>query len=185
MSAASVAERTATMSGAPIGGMAATRQVSASHVPPQYGGQAVIEGVMMRGRQGMAVAVRQPSGRVVVHSELLEGVAYRSAWVRWPFVRGALLLGHSLTLGIRALVYSANVAVDGAGGRATADGGPGPAESGSEPAPTRTCAREPQELQEPWEAAAEQAFGGPLLWGTMVVSLAFAVGLFFVLPVLL
>jgi uncharacterized protein YqhQ len=76
-----------------------------------YGGQAVIEGVMMRGRKSMAVAVRDPSGKIVLHSEPLSGGIYDSAWRKFPFVRGLLVLWDTLNLGTRTLMYSANVAL--------------------------------------------------------------------------
>ena len=80
--------------------------------PFNYGGQAVIEGVMMRGRQAMAVAVRHPSGEIVVHGEPLQRGFYGSPWAKRPFIRGALLLWDTLVLGTRALVYSASVAME-------------------------------------------------------------------------
>ena len=76
-----------------------------------YGGQGVIEGVMMCGRKSMAVAVRHPSGEIVIHSEPLSGGIYDSAWRRVPFVRGLLVLWDTLLLGMRTLMYSANVAL--------------------------------------------------------------------------
>lgn len=76
-----------------------------------YGGQGVIEGVMMRGRKSMTVAVRNPSGEIVVHSEPLSGGIYDSAWRKIPFVRGLLVLWDTLVLGTRTLMYSANVAL--------------------------------------------------------------------------
>jgi uncharacterized protein YqhQ len=76
-----------------------------------YGGQAVIEGVMMRGRTSMAVAVRDPSGEIVLHSEPLSGIIYNSVWRKVPFVRGLLMLWDTLVLGTRTLMYSANVAL--------------------------------------------------------------------------
>jgi len=75
-----------------------------------YGGQAVIEGVMMRGRKSMAVAVRDPHGRIMVHKEPLTAKIYTSAWGQWPFVRGLAMLWDALGLGIRALFWSAEVA---------------------------------------------------------------------------
>lgn len=72
-----------------------------------YGGQAVIEGVMMRGRRAMAVAMRAPDGRIVVHSERLGGL-YRSRIARIPFVRGVIMLSDALALGMRALTIAAN-----------------------------------------------------------------------------
>lgn len=77
----------------------------------RYGGQAVIEGVMMRGRTHMAIAVRQPDGRIVTHTESLPPRIYQSRWSRIPFLRGLILLWDALVLGIRALMYSAEVAM--------------------------------------------------------------------------
>jgi len=73
-----------------------------------YGGQAVMEGVMMRGRSYMAVAMRAPGGKIVLHSEPLSPI-YRSAAARVPFLRGLVLLWDALALGARALSFSANV----------------------------------------------------------------------------
>jgi uncharacterized protein YqhQ len=72
-----------------------------------YGGQAVIEGVMMRGQKAFAIGMRAPDGKVVVHTERL-GAVYRSAITKIPFLRGILLLWDALGLGIRALTISAN-----------------------------------------------------------------------------
>ena len=76
-----------------------------------YGGQAVMEGVMMRGRQRMVVAVRNPSGEIVIHEEPLTARIYTSSWGQWPFVRGLSLLWDTLGLGMRALMWSADVAM--------------------------------------------------------------------------
>ena len=64
-----------------------------------------MEGVMMRGRQRMAVAVRNPSGEIVVHEEPLTARIYTSSWGQWPFVRGLSLLWDTLGLGMRALMW--------------------------------------------------------------------------------
>ncbi len=72
-----------------------------------YGGQAVIEGVMMRGRKAVAIAMRAPDGNIVVHQEKL-GEIYRSKIAKIPFVRGVILLWDALGLGMRALTISAN-----------------------------------------------------------------------------
>jgi uncharacterized protein YqhQ len=76
-----------------------------------YGGQAVIEGVMMRGRKSIAVAVRDPSGKIVLHSEPLSGRVRSGLWPKVPFVRGLVMLWDTLVLGTRTLMYSANVAL--------------------------------------------------------------------------
>ena len=111
-----------------------------------YGGQAVIEGVMMRGAGHAAVAVRDPHGEIVVHEEVLTSLVYTSRWAKLPFVRGLALLWDSLGLGTRALMWSGNVALS----------------------------EEGQEVQ----------FQGPMAWGTLAVSLAAGIALFFVLPLL-
>ncbi len=72
-----------------------------------YGGQAVIEGVMMRGRHAYAVAMRAPDGNIVVHKEGLAKV-YQSWFTKVPFLRGMILLWDALGLGMKALTLSAN-----------------------------------------------------------------------------
>jgi len=111
-----------------------------------YGGQAVMEGVMMRGEREWAVCVRHPSGGLVVHREPLPKAIYRSRVLRWPFFRGLTMLWDSLGLGLRALTWSADVALS-----------------------------EEEDVH----------FSGPLAWTTIFVSLAFGIGLFFLLPMFL
>lgn len=72
-----------------------------------YGGQAVIEGVMMRGQKAFAVAMRAPDGNIVIHTEKLAEI-YRSKITKIPFFRGVILLWDALGLGMRALTLSAN-----------------------------------------------------------------------------
>jgi uncharacterized protein YqhQ len=110
-----------------------------------YGGQAVMEGVMMRGSQGMAVAVRAPDGQIVLHSEHLNPALYRGWVSRIPFVRALTSLYDVLVLGMRTLFYSADVAL------------------GEE----------------------DVEFSGPIAWGTVIISLALGIGVFFVVPLLL
>lgn len=74
---------------------------------PPYGGQAVIEGVMMRGSQSVAIAMRAPSNAIVIHTEPLTGI-YKSKLTKIPFLRGLVVLWDSLGLGMRALTISAN-----------------------------------------------------------------------------
>ena len=76
-----------------------------------YGGQAVIEGVMMRGRKTMVIAVRRPSGELAIDIEPLPGIY--TGWVRRvPLIRGVIVLIEALVLGIRSLLYSANVSLE-------------------------------------------------------------------------
>jgi uncharacterized protein YqhQ len=74
---------------------------------PLYGGQAVIEGVMMRGTHSVAIAMRNPSREISIHKESL-GKIYRHKFIRIPFLRGLLMLIDALVLGTRALTISAN-----------------------------------------------------------------------------
>ena len=113
--------------------------------PFNYGGQAVIEGVMMRGSKRMTVAVRQPDGNIHVHSEPLDPRIYGSFINKVPFLRGITLLWDALGLGMRALMFSADVAM------------------GEE----------------------DVEFKGPVAWGTVAVSLLLAVGIFFIVPLLI
>jgi uncharacterized protein YqhQ len=85
------------------------------------GGQAVLEGVMMRSPHAWAIAVRKPlpagqttgePGEMVSHSEPLERLSDKHKWMGWPLVRGVVTLGQAMTLGFRALRYSANVALN-------------------------------------------------------------------------
>jgi len=113
--------------------------------PFYYGGQAVIEGVMMRGRENMAVAVRRPDGEIDVTSQPLASI-YKGHIRNWPFIRGIIVLIETLALGTQVIFHSAQIA-----------------------------------------AAEEDEKGIPptLLWGTVVIAIAFAVGLFFIAPLLL
>ncbi|MFW5940785.1 MAG: DUF1385 domain-containing protein [Chloroflexota bacterium] len=77
-----------------------------------YGGQAVIEGVMMRGSKALAVAVRNPEGEIVVHTEPLNARIYGGRMARIPFVRGLTLLWDALGLGVKSLMFSAEVALE-------------------------------------------------------------------------
>lgn len=107
---------------------------------PTYGGQAVIEGVMMRGKQSMAIAMRAPDESIVIHQDELSSI-YRSKILQIPFVRGIILLWDALGLGVQALTISANTQSD-----------------------------------------EDEKIEGPALIITLLISLTFAIGLFFLLP---
>jgi uncharacterized protein YqhQ len=120
-----------------------------------YGGQAVMEGIMMRGSTVMAVAVRAPNGSIVIHSEPLNKAIYGSWIAKVPFVRGTTMLWDTMVLGIRTLMFSAEIAVQDQG------------------------------IASPSSDSTESVFSTPLAWGSVALSLSIAVGLFFVLPALL
>jgi uncharacterized protein YqhQ len=77
-----------------------------------YGGQAVVEGVMMRGADDWAVAVREPAGGIYVESHAIDSVAARHPILRKPFLRGVIVLGQSLAIGVRALLIAQQHAVE-------------------------------------------------------------------------
>jgi uncharacterized protein YqhQ len=110
--------------------------------PFHYGGQAVIEGVMIRGKEGVAVSVRQPNGELNTVRQPLASI-YKGRLREMPLVRGIIVLVETLVLGTQSLLHSAQVAA---------------AEEGEEKIPTA------------------------LLWGTVAVSLALGVALFFMIP---
>lgn len=79
---------------------------------PPYGGQAVIEGVMMRSPRYYAVACRKANKEIVVQVESVESILRRFQWLNKPFLRGTLALIDAMVLGIKALMYSADVAME-------------------------------------------------------------------------
>ena len=81
---------------------------------PIYGGQAVIEGVMIRGQRNIAVAVRRPDGSIATMRHPLTPL-FTGRLRRTPLARGVIAMAETLTLGMRALSYSANVAAEAEG----------------------------------------------------------------------
>ena len=137
-----------------------------------YGGQAVMEGVMMRGRHSAAVAVRQPDGGISVYEEVLNSRLYGSRLFRLPFLRGILLLWEMLVLGTRMMTLSANIA-SGAVNLAEAD------------TPAQDDVAPQQDLVVSTEAEKPLKLGGASLVLTLLFSLTFAILIFFVGPLLL
>ncbi len=107
---------------------------------PSYGGQALIEGVLMRGSKGLAAAMRKPDGQIAIESEQLTGI-YTNPLMKTPFLRGLISLWDSLGIGMRFLTISANM-----------------------------------------QSGEDEKLEGPALYLTLGLSLAFGVGLFFLLP---
>lgn len=105
-----------------------------------YGGQAVIEGVMMRGPKDFAVAVRRVNGEIVSTVENVESMFAKLAWLKKPFLRGTFVLIDSMALGIKALKYATDIAmqdIDGTDGK-SADAANGNASSSEADPPRKT-----------------------------------------------
>ena len=79
--------------------------------PFYYGGQAVMEGVMMRGKKSIAVAVRRPNGEISLTTQPLSSV-YKGHARSWPFIRGIVVLIETLALGTQSLLHSAQIAAE-------------------------------------------------------------------------
>src|SRR5260370_30630173 len=75
------------------------------------GGQAVIEGVMMRSPHAWGIAIRKPCGEITTHSETLKRPSEKHKWMGWPFLRGLVTLGNTMRLGVAASKLSLNVGV--------------------------------------------------------------------------
>jgi len=107
---------------------------------PSYGGQALIEGVLMRGSKGLAAAMRKPDGQIVIEIEKLPSI-YANPLGKTPFIRGIVSLWDALGIGMHFLTVSANM-----------------------------------------QTGEDEKLEGPALYLTLGVSLAFGIGLFFLLP---
>jgi uncharacterized protein YqhQ len=167
-----------------------------------YGGQAVMEGVMMRGRVSAAMAVRKPDNGIYLYEEALNPRLYQNPLFRLPFLRGMLLLWQMLVLGTRLMTLSANIATgalnpdkadslapdhettdSAVGARFIApssriDGGHSDGR-GDEGAMNRAPTMEEGHLG---RLEPPPQIGGVALGVTLVVSLGFAVVLFFLSP---
>ncbi len=152
-----------------------------------YGGQAVMEGVMMRGQKHMAVAVRAPGGNIVVHEEPLNSAIYKNPVMKLPFLRGLVGLWDALGLGMKALMFSANVALEEeektTDGRRTTDGMHTPDNGRLTTDDRRPLAIEEQTLTQNSKPKTQNSFGAAA-WTSVAFALALMVGIFFVLPVL-
>ena len=77
-----------------------------------FGGQAVIEGVMIRSKKHMVTCVRQPNDEIVTHVEEIKSVSEKYKVLRLPFVRGIVALFETLYIGLKGLFFSANVSLE-------------------------------------------------------------------------
>ena len=150
-----------------------------------YGGQAVIEGVMMRGRKNFTVAVRRADGEIVSTREDIESILGKLKWLDKPFLRGTLALIDALVLGIKALKYSANIAVEDV---AVAEAKSKAAETVSDPPESadesQACPTESNAAEK--ETEAKRSRVNDITVGvTMVLGLALGIALFFFLPIVI
>jgi uncharacterized protein YqhQ len=146
-----------------------------------YGGQAVMEGVMMRSRRRMAVAVRHPAGHIVVKAEdIIPGRFVRVAR-RVPVLRGVAVLWDVLALGMRTLAFSANVGLEEDPDAASESDEP--AADNQSPSTNGAAATVPEETPE----ESEEEGGGTdmAVTGMLAFGLVFGIALFFVLPIFL
>jgi uncharacterized protein YqhQ len=139
------------------------------------GGQAVLEGVMMRSPHAWAIACRKPSGEVVTMSEPLDRPSEKHKWMTWPIVRGVMTLGYAMNLGYRALRFSANVAIED---MMQEGEGKGSVETAAAAPPTRTA----EESSQSREKAA--TVSNWLAAGNLLISLAFFIFMYKYIPLL-
>lgn len=141
-----------------------------------YGGQAVMEGVMMRGRKSAAVAIRRPNGSIYLYEEALNPRLYQNRLFRMPFLRGMLLLWEMLVLGTRLMTLSANIAT----GAIDPD-----APNAESETPGMQAANVNNGEVLPEKPATPPQIGGVALVLTLLISLGFAIAVFFLGPLLI
>ncbi len=145
-----------------------------------YGGQALIEGVMMRGRRSVAAAIRRPDGTIYIYEEALNPRLYQNRLFRLPFLRGVFLLWEMLVLGTRMMTLSANIS----------SGAIDPAAPHSHPETPSTRAENTPIIGNPIDTLPETPqtppqIGGAALAITLLISLGFAIAVFFLGPLLI
>ncbi|MFZ0771402.1 MAG: DUF1385 domain-containing protein [Candidatus Sulfotelmatobacter sp.] len=152
------------------------------------GGQAVLEGVMMRSPHAWAIACRKPSGEMVTLSQPLDRPSEKHKWMAWPIVRGVMTLGYAMSLGYRALRFSANVAIEDVmqSENAHVETAALQQAQGRLPAvPPKRSEAEPIQAQQSSETREKAAtISGWLAAGNVVISLAFFIFMYKYLPLL-
>jgi uncharacterized protein YqhQ len=148
------------------------------------GGQAVLEGVMMRSPHAWAIACRKPSGEVVTLSEPLERPSEKHKWMAWPIVRGVMTLGYAMTLGYRALRFSANVAIEDV--MSTDHVGTDRAATGASPVPPKRSKAEASRTLASSKQGREKAaaISGWLAAVNVIISIAFFIFMYKYVPLL-
>jgi uncharacterized protein YqhQ len=146
-----------------------------------YGGQAVMEGVMMRGRKTAAMAVRCPDSSIYLYEESLSPKLYQNRLFRLPFLRGMLLLWEMLVLGTRLMALSTNISTGAIDPSSLSDREDNQS-FGTEPHAANDAMGDNGLLVQPERPP---QIGGLTLALTLVVSLGFAIAIFFLGPLLI
>lgn len=143
-----------------------------------YGGQALMEGVMMRGTDVWGAAVKRQDGTMAVIRQGIWDLTHRYRWAKWPLIRGNVALVDTLNLGIRSLIFSFNVLVEEQMEQERREQEAAAAAQATEPpSPTENKRRGKRH-----KAPKKQADTGWLAWAAMLPSLVLGVGLFIILP---
>lgn len=149
-----------------------------------YGGQAVMEGVMMRGRASAAVAGRRPDGSLYLYEEALNPRLYQNKLFRLPFLRGMLLLWEMLVLGTRLMTLATNIFIGAIDPDELMHQQNTPQQMQSDS--SHSAISDTTEHDDISEAEKKMSgIGGPQLILTLLVSLTFAIAIFFVGPLLI
>lgn len=151
-----------------------------------YGGQAVMEGVMMRGRNFVSCAVRRQDGTIDLKRQPIPKGVYSGVWSKTPFLRALPLLWDTLVLGTQMLMWSANEqAKDGVATDRSQAGGSGPEANKSNP--TMPAGKQDAASKEPppkgQKEKAEEGLSQNAIYGSLAVSLGLGLAIFFALPV--
>jgi uncharacterized protein YqhQ len=150
----------------------------------QYGGQAVIEGVMMRSPRYFAVACRTPDGAVVTQLEEVDkSIVGKLKWLNKPFLRGTLALIDAMALGMRALAFASNVQLEAAQQELNGQNPPSAAEEAAS-ATAASLVNGPPVLVSPGEVKSGR-INDIAIGGTIIFSMVFGIALFVLLPTLL
>ncbi len=144
------------------------------------GGQAVLEGVMMRSPHAWAIACRKPSGEVVTMSQPLARPSEKHKWMAWPIVRGVMTLGYAMSLGYRALRFSANVAIE----EIMQDDSTEQVETAASAVPPKRREAEHPQAKKAQTREKAASISGWLAAGNVILSLAFFIFMYKYLPLL-
>ena len=148
------------------------------------GGQAVMEGVMMRNKNRYAVACRKPDGEIVVDVKETHSITEKLPFLGWPFLRGTVSLIESMVIGIKTLMYSADFVEDEPVKEKKSKKVKGAPETGK--ASESNTESEPAQQDTVAEPEKQESVMTPfMIFTTITLSLALSIGLFFFLPLLI